>query len=66
MHGDILRRFRHALPPGADHAETCVAMAGRGGGSMRWEWSAEGLYNPDPTNDAYRLGVNDCVHAMTQ
>ena len=23
-----------------------------------WEWSAEGLYNPDPTSDAYRLGVN--------
>ncbi|HLG57755.1 MAG TPA: DUF4159 domain-containing protein [Vicinamibacterales bacterium] len=30
-----------------------------------WEWSAEGLYNPDPTNDAYRLGVNYFVYAMT-
>ena len=30
-----------------------------------WEWSAEGLYNPDPTNDAYRLGVNYIVYAMT-
>jgi hypothetical protein len=30
-----------------------------------WEWSAEGLYNPDPTSDAYRLGVNYYVYAMT-
>jgi hypothetical protein len=30
-----------------------------------WEWSAEGLYNPDPTNDAYRLGVTYIVYAMT-
>jgi Domain of unknown function (DUF4159) len=30
-----------------------------------WEWSAEGLYGTDPTNDAYRLGVNYIVYAMT-
>ena len=30
-----------------------------------WEWSAEGLYSEDPTNDAYRLGVNYIVYAMT-
>jgi len=30
-----------------------------------WEWSAEGLYDPDPTNDAYRLGVNYIVYALT-
>ena len=30
-----------------------------------WEWSAEGLYNPDPTSDAYRLGVNYYVYGMT-
>ena len=30
-----------------------------------WEWSAEGLYNPDPTSDAYRLGVNYYVYALT-
>jgi hypothetical protein len=30
-----------------------------------WEWSAEGLYNPDPTNNAYRLGVNYVVYQMT-
>ena len=30
-----------------------------------WEWSAEGLYGSDPTNDAYRFGVNYIVYAMT-
>lgn len=30
-----------------------------------WEWSAEGLYNPDPTSNAYRLGVNYFVYALT-
>jgi hypothetical protein len=30
-----------------------------------WEWSAEGLYNPDPTSNAYRLGVNYYVYALT-
>ena len=30
-----------------------------------WEWSAEGLYGADPTNDAYRLGVNYIVYALT-
>jgi hypothetical protein len=30
-----------------------------------WEWSAEGLYGSDPTNDAYRLGVNYILYAMT-
>jgi hypothetical protein len=30
-----------------------------------WEWSAEGLYGDGPTADAYRLGVNYLVYAMT-
>jgi hypothetical protein len=30
-----------------------------------WEWSAENLYGADPTNDAYRVGVNYIVYAMT-
>jgi hypothetical protein len=30
-----------------------------------WEWSAEGLYSEDPTNNAYRLGVNYIVYGMT-
>ena len=30
-----------------------------------WEWSAECLYNPDPTSNAYRLGVNYFIDAVT-
>ena len=30
-----------------------------------WEWSAEGLYDPAPSNNAYRLGVNYLIYAMT-
>ena len=30
-----------------------------------WEWSAEELYSEDPTNNAYRLGVNYIVYGMT-
>ena len=30
-----------------------------------WEWSAEGLYGNEPTADAYRLGVDYLVYAMT-
>ena len=30
-----------------------------------WEWSAEGLYSEDPTNNAYRLGVNYIIYALT-
>ena len=30
-----------------------------------WEWSAEGLYAPDKTGDAYRLGVNYFLYALT-
>ena len=30
-----------------------------------WEWSAEGLYGEDGTADAYRLGVDYLVYAMT-
>ena len=30
-----------------------------------WEWSAEGLYSLDWTGDAYRLGVNFFIYALT-
>jgi hypothetical protein len=30
-----------------------------------WEWSAEGLYAEDHTGDAYRLGINYFMYAMT-
>ena len=29
-----------------------------------WEWSPEGFFPVDPTNDAFRLGVNYIVYAM--
>jgi len=30
-----------------------------------WEWSAQGFFAVDPTNDAYRLGVNYIIYALT-
>jgi hypothetical protein len=30
-----------------------------------WEWSASGLFPVDVTNDAYKLGVNYIIYAMT-
>ena len=29
-----------------------------------WEWSTDGLFPVDPTNDAFRMGVNYIVYAM--
>ncbi|MDH3208670.1 MAG: DUF4159 domain-containing protein [Gemmatimonadota bacterium] len=30
-----------------------------------WEWAAEGWYPVDPTNDAFKMGVNYIVYALT-
>lgn len=30
-----------------------------------WEWSATGFFPVDPTNEAYKLGVNYVIYAMT-
>ena len=30
-----------------------------------WEWSASGFFAVDPTNDAYRLGVNYIIYGLT-
>ena len=30
-----------------------------------WEWSTSGFFAVDPTNDAYRLGVNYIIYALT-
>jgi hypothetical protein len=30
-----------------------------------WEWSTSGQFAVDPTNDAYRLGVNYIIYALT-
>jgi len=43
-----------------------IALANHNGDLAEyWEWSAEGLYNPNPTNNAYRLGVNYIVYGLT-
>lgn len=31
-----------------------------------WEYSAQGYFPVDPTNDAYRVGVNEIVYGMTR
>ena len=30
-----------------------------------WEWAAEGFYPLDPTNDAFKMGVNYIVYSLT-
>lgn len=30
-----------------------------------WEWAAEGFYGVDPTNDAFKMGVNYIVYSLT-
>ncbi len=43
-----------------------IALANHNGDLAEyWEWSAEGLYNADPTHNAYRLGVNYIVYGLT-
>lgn len=41
-----------------------VAAAGADIGDL-WEWSDQGYYPLDPTNEAYRIGVNFIVYAFT-
>ena len=56
-----------ALPPGRRvRQQSHIALANHNNDIAEyWEWSAEGLYNPDPTSNAYRLGVNYYVYALT-
>jgi len=37
----------------------------RGGLCARGQAALQGLYNPDPTSNAYRLGVNYYIYALT-
>ena len=30
-----------------------------------WEWSGQGLFPFDTSNEAYKLGVNDLIYGMT-
>lgn len=56
----------YALYEGNDPRRRMLALANHNNDIAEyWEWSVEGLYNPDPTNDAYRLGVNYFVYALT-
>lgn len=49
-----------------DPSKRMIALANHNGDLAEyWEWSAEGLYSEDPTNQAYRLGVNYIVYALT-
>ena len=41
-----------------------LANAGADIGDL-WEWAAEGWYPVDPTNEAFRLGLNYVVYALT-
>jgi hypothetical protein len=55
-----------AIFEGNDPSRRMIALANHNNDIAEyWEWSAEGLYNPDPTNNAYRLGVNYIVYEMT-
>ena len=31
-----------------------------------WEWSATGMYGIDPSNEAYKLGINYIIYAMSR
>ncbi len=41
-----------------------IANAGADIGDL-WEWAAEGWYPVDPTNEAFRIGVNYFIYALT-
>jgi hypothetical protein len=49
-----------------DKRKRMLAVAGAGGdiGDL-WEWSDRGYFPVDPTNDAYRIGVNYIMYALT-
>ena len=41
-----------------------IANAGADVGDL-WEWAAQGWYPVDPTNEAFRIGVNYFIYSMT-
>ena len=41
-----------------------IANAGADVGDL-WEWAADGWYPVDPTNEAFRIGVNYIVYSIT-
>jgi hypothetical protein len=55
-----------ALFENNDRNDRMIALANHNNDLAEyWEWSAEGLYSEDPTNNAYRLGVNYIIYGMT-
>jgi len=49
-----------------DQGKRMLAIAGAGGdiGDL-WEWSDQGWYPIDPTNEAFMIGVNWMTWALT-
>ena len=49
-----------------DKGKRMLAVAGAGAdiGDL-WEWSDRGFFPVDPTNEAYRIGINYIVYALT-
>ena len=47
-----------------DKSRRMLAVAGADIGDL-WEWSDWGYFPVDPTNEAYRTGINYIVYALT-
>jgi hypothetical protein len=49
-----------------DKGKRMLAIAGAGAdiGDL-WEWSDRGYFPIDPTNEAYRIGINYIIYALT-
>jgi hypothetical protein len=49
-----------------DKSRRMLAVAGAGGdiGDL-WEWSDRGVFPIDPTNEAYQIGLNYVIYALT-
>ena len=64
--GIRVRPIYRAIFENNDPSRRMIALANHNNDIAEyWEWSAEGLHNPDPTNNAYRLGVNYIVYQLT-
>ncbi len=55
-----------AMFEGNDPTKRMLALANHNSDIAEyWEWSAEGLYAEDHTGDAYRMGIDYFIYAMT-
>jgi hypothetical protein len=56
----------YAIFEGNDPARRIMVLANHNADLAEyWEWSATGYFPVDPTNDAYRLGVNYVIYGLT-